>query len=60
MKHTLVLRELRESNTSRDYIRDYERLEVGSDQRNYEALMRMVRKFLEKRKLEWTRTQMSE
>ena len=46
MKHTLVLRELRESNTLRDYIRDYERLEIGSDQRNYEALMRLVRKFL--------------
>ena len=59
MKHTLVLRELRESNTLRDYIRDYERLEFGSDQRNYEALMRLVRKFLERRRLEWTRTQMS-
>ena len=37
IKHTLVLRELRESHVLKDYIRDYERLEVGSDQRNSEA-----------------------
>ena len=55
----LVLREFRESQAPKDYIRDYERLEVGSDQRNYEARIRFVRKFLEKRRLEWTRTQMT-
>ncbi len=47
MKHTLVLRGLRESHALRDSVCDYERLEVGSENRNYQASMRFVRKFFE-------------
>ncbi len=43
IKHTLVLRKLRESPALRDHIRDYESLEVGGENRNDEAILRLVR-----------------
>ncbi len=52
-----MLREFKKSSVLRDHIRDYENLKEG--EKSLEELERLARRWVEKRRLDWTRDQMT-